>query len=73
MWLGAVMTKTELLRSRQYELGDGLVIEEVVWRSRFHCGTACTNTSGVIDKGARGGVEFPYDRIHIDLEIGAAA
>jgi predicted transcriptional regulator len=28
---------------------------------------------GVIDKAADGCVEFPYDRIHLDLEIEAAA
>jgi predicted transcriptional regulator len=29
--------------------------------------------SGIIDKAENGGVEFPYDRLHFDLEIEAAA
>ncbi len=29
--------------------------------------------SGVIDKAETGGVEFPYDRLHIEFEIDAAA
>lgn len=29
--------------------------------------------SGVIDKASSGGVEFPYDRLHFEFEIEAAA